>query len=315
MDYKEYLAAEDKQFRAHLEAQKEVIGGVLEEVKGQRDRIVQEAAQVVKASGKEAVGQARESLDQVAQAAKMVEKMAQLAVETTGNAAQRSADLLGRLDEASARMLTSEQAVEAALNALVPKVASLRGNLEQELGEAVRATAATEAEVKRLVATIRTSLLKEVEGEIRTKISGAAREAADRIYRIGSWWENFTRIGIYLAMGVLILVAWFLGWWFGRHQVEVDTYDKAVVAVQKNSEVYAYAYQFEKQDGKYVPRRVALDAPLACTVPGKFMSMTKNVNGQWVYGEAVVDPGTLLSAATWDTSDKDKWRCVKANRP
>ena len=284
-------------------------------MKAQRDQIVQETAQAVKASGKEAVGQARESLDQVAQAAKLVQEMAQLAVETTGQAAQRSADLLGRMDEASLRMVTSEQAVEAALNALVPKVAGIRGSLEHELGEAVRATEATEADIKRMVATIRTSLLKEVEGEIRTKIGNAAKDAADRIYRIGSWWDNFTRIGIYIAMGAAMLATGILGWWFGRHQVEVDTYDKAVVAVQKNAAVYAYAYQFEKQDGAYVPRRVALDAPLACTVPGKFMSMTKNANGQWVYGEAVADPGTLLSAATWDTSDKDKWRCVKANRP
>jgi len=316
MEMRDYLAAEDKQFRAHLEEHKKVIGGLLEEVKAQGERISRETAQVVKASGREAVTQAQASLDQVAQAAQKVGELAERASETTSKAAQRSEDLLGRLDQASQRMVTSEQKVEASLDALLPKVVGIREGLEKELGDVVKATAATEDEIKKMVSAIRISMTKEIEGEIREKLRTAADSATNRIYSLGAWWENFHRIGVYAAMGFGMAATGLLGWWFGRHQIEVGTYDKALVEVQKNAEVRAYAYQFEKQlDGTYEPKAVALDAPLACTIPGKFMYMTRNDRGQWVYGQAVVEPGALASAVLWDSSNKDNWKIVKANRP
>jgi hypothetical protein len=316
MEYREFLAAEDKQFRAHLEEHQRVIGGLLEELKAQGERISQEAAQAVKASGKEAVSHAQASLGQVGQAAQKIGEMAQQASDATAKAAKQSEDLLGRLDQASQRMVTSEQKVETALDELVPKVVGVRKELEKELGDVVNAAAATEAEIKRVVTGIRTSLTKEAEEEIRTKLGKAADLAAHRIYSLGAWWENFHRIGIYAALAFGMAATGFLGWWYGRHQIEEGTYEKALVEVQKNAEVLAYAYQFEKQrDGTYEPKSVVLDAPLACTVPGKFMYMTRNERGQWVYGQAVVEPGRLASALLWDSSNKDKWKVVKANRP
>lgn len=217
--------------------------------------------------------------------------------------------------QASQRMVTSEQKVEAALDALLPKVASVRGNLEQELGEAVKATAETEADIKRMVTAIRSSMTKEIEGEIRTKLHEAADHAVERIHGLGAWWDHFTRIGIHVAMAFSMVATGLLGWWFGRHQIEVGTYEKAVVAVQKNAMVLAYAYQFNPDtEGKYEAKRIILEAPLAWTAPGKFTSMTKNERGQWVYGKVVAESATLLSAAVWDTANTEP-KLVKENRP
>lgn len=307
MEMRDYLAAEDKQFRAHLEEHRAVIGGVLGEVKAQGGRIAQETAQAVKASGKEAVAQAQASLDQVAQAAQKVEDLAQRTSETTAKAAQRSEEILGRLEQASQRMVTSEEKVEAALDALVPKVAGVREKLEKELGDVVNVTAATEAEIQRMVAAIRTSMTKEIEKEIREKLHEAANQTALRIYNLGSWWDNFTRFGIYVVMGICMVATGILGWYFGRHQVEEGIYAKTLAQVKANAEVRACAYQFhEDLNGVMQPKFVGIDAPLVWTAPGKFALMTKNEQGQWVYGKALVNPGVLLSAACWDASIKDK---------
>jgi len=315
MEYREFLAAEDKQFRAHLEEHQKVIGGVLEEVKAQGNEVAQNAAETVRIAGKEALVQAQASLGQVAQAAQKVGDLAQRASEATSKAAQQTGELLGKVDQASQRMVTSEQKVEAALDGLLPKVATIREGLEKELGDVVKATAATEEEIKRMVAAIRSSVMKEIENEVRTNLREATSDVVDRIYGLGAWWDHFTRFGIYVVMGICMVATGILGWYFGRHQVEEGIYARTLAEVKKNAEVRAYAYQFEKQEeGGWKPKIVTLDAPLACTVPGKFMSMTKNENGQWVYGQAVVDPQTLYTAILWDRADKDHSKFVKGDK-
>lgn len=317
MEYREFLAAGDKQFRAHLEEHQKVIGGVLEEVKAQGNQVAQNAAETVRIAGKEALVQAQTSLNQVTQATQKIEALAQRASEATSKAAQQTGELLGKVDQASQRMVTSEQKVEAALDGLLPKVATIREGLEKELGGVVKVTAATEAEINRMVAAIRTSMTKEIEGEIRAKLREAADNAADRIYTLGSWWDRFTRTGIPILLPLSIVAAGITGWWFGKHSFEADIYEKALVQVKANAQVRACAYQFHDDlKGVPQPKFVSIDAPLVWTSPGKFALMTKNDQDQWVYGKAVMNPKVLLSAVCWDTSieDKDK-NTIKAYHP
>lgn len=315
MEYREFLAAEDKQFRAHLEEHQRVIGGVLEEVKAQGERIAVETAQTVKASGREAVAQVQTSLEQVAQAAHQVGELAQRASKATEEAAQRSEGLLGRMDQASQRMVSSEQAVEGALNALLPKVGAIREGLEKELGDSVRAAAAMEDEVKKMVGSIRSSLTKEIESEIRTKLLQAANDASHRIYTLGDWWERFTKFGIPLLLLFFAAVSGLLGWWFGKHQLEEDTYQKAIERMRANAQVNVYAYKFFpgpagelKHDLEFVT------APLVWLGNGKYAAMSRNAQGQWVYGEIVAPRESLLLAEAYDSTRKND-NLIKAKQP
>ncbi len=316
MEMRDYLAAEDKQFRAHLEEHRTVIGGVLEEVKAQGGRIAQETAATVKASGKEAVAQAQASLGQVAQAAQATGDLAMKAAETAVAAVKRSEEALGRMDQASQRMVTSEAKVEAALDALVPKVVEARGKLEKDLSAMVAAAGGTEAEIQRMVAAIRASMTNEIHTEIRKKLHEAAGHATRRIYNLGSLWEGFLK-SLVILFPLTVAAAGGLGWWFGQHYLEEGIYAKTLAQVKANAQVAACAYQFhEDLNGVMQPKYVDIDAPLVWTAPGKFALMTKNEQGQWVYGKALVNPGVLLSAMCWDSSNKDtKQNTIKVYKP
>lgn len=248
-------------------------------------------------------------VDEVATASKGTVVEASNAIQELRRSVQAEA-------EASQRMVATEKKVEAALDALLPKATAVREGLEKELGEAVRATTATHDSIKSMVANMRASLTKEIETEVRGKLREAADHAADRVYGLTEWWDRFTRIGIPAVLVLFVVVSGGLGWWFGKHQLEADTYEKALADVQKNAEIWAYAYQFTPDtDGTMQQKRIALDAPLAWVAPGKFATMTKNAQGQWVYGNAVANPKTLFSAVWWDSSNKKEWKFVTANQP
>jgi hypothetical protein len=314
MEYREFLAAGDKQFRAHLEEHQRVIGGLLEELKAQGEQISQEAAQVVKTSGREAVRHAQVSLEQVGQAAQRVGELARRAAEATQKTAEQSEALLGRLDQASQRMETSEQNVEVALDALLPKVAGIRKDLEKELGEAVVATAATEDAIKKMVVGIRSSMTKEMESEIRTKLRSAADHAAERIHNLGEWWEHFTRFGIHALMAISMLATGMLGWWFGRHQIEEGIHDRVFRELKANTRVVVFTHKFFLGLGgevKHEPQ--IIEAPLVWLGNGRLALMTRNSQGQWVYDKIVMPSQSLALGQAYDVSQNNK--AIREERP
>lgn len=276
------------------------------------------------AAGEAVAGAMQASAEEAAKAhlaalMRVVDEVATASKGTVAEASQAIQDLRRSVQaeaEASQRMVATEKKVEAALDALLPKATAVREGLEKELGDVVKATAATEESIKGMVSNLRASITKEIETEVRGKLREAVDHAAGRVYGLAEWWERFTRVGIPLVLVLFVLVSGGLGWWFGKHQLEADTYQKALANVQKNAEVRAYAYQFTPDtDGAMQTKRIALDAPLAWTAAGKFVTMTKNEQGQWVYGNAVANPETLFSAVWWDASDAKNWELVKANRP
>ena len=273
-----------------------------EAVAGAMQASAAEVAKVHRAALAEAVEDvAATSRQAVAEASSVVQELRK-AIQAEAQASQQAA--------------AKERQLEAALDALLPKVAAVQEGLEKKLGGMVQATAATEGEVRGLVATMKANLTKEIETEVRAKLRDAADNAAHRVYGLAEWWERFTRVGIPAVLLVFVVVSGGLGWWFGKHQLEADTYQKALGNIQKNAEVWAYAYQFNSDpDGTIHPKRIPMEAPLAWTAPGKFVSMTKNAQGQWVYGNAVVEPGNLLSAVWWDSSNEKEWALIKANKP
>lgn len=316
MEMRDYLAAEDKQFRAHLEEHRAVIGGVLEEVKAQGGRIAQETAATVKASGKEAVAQAQASLGQVAQAAQQVEALAQRTSETTAKAAQRSEEILGRLEQASQRMVTSEEKVEAALEALVPKVAGVREKLEKELGDVVNVTAATEAEIQRMVASIRTSMTKEIETEIREKLNEAANETALRIYSLGSWWDNFTRFGIYVVLGIGMVATGIAGWYFGKHQIEEGIYEQKAQELRGNVVVSSWGMKVQLDPEGHVlhTEPVSIHEILVPVGNGKWEAMVRRGEEWYFRGNLVPDAKGFSIADANDKSRKEN-SLIKGYQP
>lgn len=303
MEYREFLAAEDKQFRAHLEEHQRVIGGVLEEVKAQGERIAVETAQTVKASGREAVAQVQTSLEQVAQAAHQVGELAQRASKATEEAAQRSEGLLGRMDQASQRMVSSEQAVEGALNALLPKVGAIREGLEKELGDSVRAAAAMEDEVKKMVGSIRSSLTKEMESEIRTKLLQAANDASQRLYDIAEWWSWFSRVGTHVILIVVALSTGIAGWWFGQHQMKKEARSEALQEVADSLTARTMVYQVVKtSDGqiRVEETKGGLMAPLVLQEGGSVAPMKQGRDGKWYWGAVNWEPKAVPVIRVWD---------------
>ena len=315
MEYREFLAAEDKQFRAHLEEHQRVIGGVLEEVKAQGGRIAQETAQAVKASGKEAVAQAQASLDQVGQAAQMTGELALKAGEMAVKTVERSAEVLGRVEQASERMVASEAQVEQALNDLLPKVAGVRESLEKELGDVVRATAATEAEVKRMVAAIQSRVTEEMEQEIRAKLSGVADQAANRIYSLGKWWEGFTKVGIPAVLVLFAVVSGGMGWWYGKHQLDEDIYQRALERMRANGRVQVWSYRFSPGPvGGLKHEFEPVNAPLVWLGDGKYAAMVQDDQGRWVYGSITVPRESLVLAEAYDGTMKEN-NLISSNKP
>jgi len=301
MEYREFLAAEDKQFRAHLEEHQRVVGGLLDELKTQGERIIQEATQVVKASGQEAVVQAQASLDQVGQAAQKVVDLAERASETTQKAAQQSTELLGKLDLASKGMVTSEQNVEAALDALLPKVVGIREGLEKELGDVVRVTAATEAEIKKMVASIHTSMTKEIENEIRTRLHNAATQAAQGLYGITEWWSWFSRIGVHVILIVMALSGGVAGWWFGQHQMRLEARQEAIQDVGRNITVRATAYSVvTASDGGASIKAKGIREPLVVMEDGSYRPMKRTADGKWSWGKYTWNSDQVSPAMAWD---------------
>lgn len=288
------------------------------------EQALKRAEELIPAAGEAVAGAMQGLADEVAKAhravlVQAVEEVATLSKEAVAEASAAIHELWKGIQaeaQASQRAVAKEQQLEAALDALMPKVAEARQRLEKDLGGMVNATAATEGEVRSMVATMRANLTKEIETEVRAKLREAVNHAASRVYGLAEWWERFTRVGIPAVLVLFSVVSGGFGWWFGKHQLEADTYQKALGNVQKNAEVLAYAYQFNPDpDGTIHPKPVLMEAPLAWTAPGKFVSMTKNEQGQWVYGNAVVGPGTLLSAAWWDAPNGKKWALIKANQP
>lgn len=300
------------------------MGQLQEQGQARLEQALKRAEGLIGSAGEAVAGAVQASAGEVAKAhrAALVQAVEEVAV-TSRQAVAEASGVIQELrkaiqeeGEASRRAAVKEQQLEAALDALLPKVAAVQEGLEKKLGGMVNATAATEGEIRGLVATMKTNLTKEIETEVRAKLREAADHAASRVYGLMEWWERFTRVGIPAVLVLFVVVSGGLGWWFGKHQLESDTYDKALANVQKNAQVWAYAYQFTPDpDGTMQRTRIAMDTPLAWVAPGKYASMTKNEQGQWAYGNAVVDPKVLYSAVWWDASNAKKWELIKANQP
>lgn len=307
MEMREYLAAEDKQFRAHLEEHRAVIGGVLEEVKAQGDQIAQETAATVKASGKEAVAQAQASMGQVAQAAQATGDLAMKAAETAVAAVKRSEEALGRMDQASQRMVTSEAKVEAALDALVPKVAEARQKLEKDLTGMVTAAGGTEAEIQRMVAAIRTAMTNEIHTEIRKKLQDAASHATKRIYNVGDLWDRFLK-SLVILFPLTVAAAGGLGWLFGQHYLEEGIYEKKFQELKRNVRVSAWGMKVQLDPAGHVLSTEA--APIhQILVPvgdGKTWEAMVRRGDDWYYrGQLVPDAKGFSIADAYDKSRKE----------
>jgi len=215
--------------------------------------------------------------------------------------AKRSEDLLGRLDQASQRMVGSEQKVEAALDGLLPKVATIREGLDKELADTVRATAVTEEEIKKMVAAIRSSMTKEIEGEIRAKLHEAATLATSRIYSLGDWWERFTKVGIPLVLVLFVVVSGGLGWWFGQHQMKGEARQEALKEVAQSLSVRATAYSVvTASDGgaKVTPKGIR--EPLVVMADGSYRPMKRTADGKWSWGKFSWNPDQVSPAMVWD---------------
>jgi hypothetical protein len=315
MDMRDFLLEQDKQFQGQLTAFKQALGGIQEALKAQGDQIASETAQAVQASGRKAVSEAQASLDRVSQAAQKVGELAQKASEATERAAKQSGEMLGRLEQASQRMVTSEQKVETALDELVPKVVGVRESLEKELGAVLQAAATAEAEIKRVVAGIGSTMTKEIEGEFKTKTREAASAVAQRLYGISEWWAWFSRVGTHVILIVVALSTGISGWWFGKHQLEEITYQEAIDRMRANARVNVYAYKFfPGPAGELKQDYQRVDTPLVWLGNGKFAAMTRNEQGQWVYGNVVVPKESLVLAEAFD-STREKDNLIKANRP
>lgn len=315
MEYREFLAAEDKQFRAHLEEHQKVIGGVLEEVKAQGNEIAQEAAQAVKASGKEAVAQAQEALNLLGKAAKEVGDAANKTSEMAATAAQRSGEMLGQMDQASQRMLISEQKVEEALNGLLPKVVSAREKLEKELGDMVKATGATEEEVKRMVATIQTTMTRTIEEDLRKSLKAAANQATQRIYNLGNLWERFLK-SLVILFPLTVLAAGGLGWWFGQHYLQEGIYEKKAQELKENLDVSAWGMKVDLDPSGNVLKTdsIAIRQILVPVGGGTWEAMVRK-GEDWYFRGHLVPGARGYSIADADDRSKKKDKRIKAYVP
>jgi len=308
MDMRDFLVEGDKQFRGQLEEFKQVLGGLQEALKAQGEKISQETAQTVQASGRKAVSEAQASLERVAQAAQMVGELAQKASEATEKAAKQSGEMLGRLEQASQRMVTSEQKVETALDELVPKVVGVRESLEKELGAVLRAAATAEAEIKRVVAGIGSTMTKEIEGEFKTKTREAANAVAQRLHGIAEWWSWFSRVGTHVILIVVALSTGISGWWFGQHQMKQEAQDEAVAEVGQRLGLSAIGYRVEPtKDGNLRVQERAIQVPLVLQDDGSYWPMVQK-DGKWWWKGRSWNPEQVPTAKAWDKKDNNLLR-------
>ena len=248
-------------------------------------------------------------VDEVATASKGTVAEASQAIQELRRSVQAEA-------EASQRMVATEKKVEAALDAMLPKATAVREGLEKELGDVVKATAATEESIKGMVSNLRASITKEIETEVRGKLREAVEHAAGRVYGLAEWWERFTRVGIPAVLVLFVLVSGGLGWWFGKHQLEEGIYDKQYQALKGNARVIVYAHKFFPGPDKEVKHDLkVIEAPLVWLGDGNLALMTRNKEGQWVHGEVAAAPGKLALAEAYDSSRDNKDNTITETRP
>lgn len=251
------------------------------------------------------------SADQAAEAhlealMRVVDEVSTASRETVTEAAKAIQELRNAIQaevQASQRMVASEQKVETALDALLPKVAGIREGMEKELGDVVKATAGTEEEIKKMVASIRSSMTKEIEGEIRAKLSGAADQAANRIYGLGEWWDRFTRVGIPMVLVLFAVVSGGLGWWFGQHQMKVEAREEALKDVGENVTAKPLVYQYVKTStgqNQMVEIKDGLTAPLVLLEGGGVAQMKQGKDGNWYWGGFHWEPKQVPVVRVWD---------------
>lgn len=271
-------------------------------------------AEAMKASTDEA---AKAHLEAMTRVAGEVATALQGAVEATTKMAQHSTGLMEKMDQASQRMVASEQKVEASLDALAPKVAGVREKLEKELGGVVNATATTEAEVRKMVATIRTSMTAEIEKEIRTKLQESANQAAHRIYSIGEWWSNFTHLGIYLSLAITMVAAGILGWWFGKHQLEEGIYEKKYQELKANAAVGAWGMKVVLDPSGHVvsTEAIPIHQILVPVGDGKTWEAMVRHGEDWYYRGQLIPAAKGYSIAEAYDSSRKEANLIKAYRP
>lgn len=276
------------------------------------------------AAGEAVAGAMQASAEEAAKAhlaalMRVIDEVATASKGTVVEASNAIQELRGSIQaeaQASQRMVATEQKVEAALAALLPKATAVREGLEKELGDVVKATAATEESIKGMVANMRASITKEIETEVRGKLREAADHAAERVYGLQEWWERFTRIGIPAILALFVVVSGGLGWWFGKHQLEEGIYEKQYQALKANAQVIVYAHKFFPGPDKEVKHDLkTIDAPLVWLGNGNLALMTRNSEGQWVHGEVVVAPGKLALAEAYDSSRDNKNNTIKETMP
>lgn len=287
------------------------ISKVQEQGQARLEQALKQVEELIPAAGEAVANAMKDSTDEAAKAhrdalLRVVDEVATASRKTAGDAAkaaQRSEDLLGKVDAASHRMVTSEQKVEASLDALLPKVVRVREGLEKELGDVVNVTATTEEEIKKMVAAIRTSMTKEIEGEIRKKLHEAAGDAAHRIYNLGEWWGQFTRVGIPMAMLFFAVVSGGLGWWFGQHQMKGEAREEALKDVADNVTARPLVYQVLKtSDGKarVEETKGGLTVPLVVLEEGGIAPMKRGRDGKWYWGEFHWESTQVPIVRVWD---------------
>ncbi len=277
------------------------------------------------AAGEAVAGAMQASAEEAAKAhlaalMRVIDEVATASKGTVAEASNAIQELRGSIQaeaQASQRMVATEQKVEAALAALLPKATAVREGLEKELGDVVRATAATEESIKGMVSNMRANITKEIETEVRGKLREAVDHAAGRVYGLAEWWERFTRVGIPLVLVVFSLVSGGLGWWFGKHQLEERIYETKYQELKANTRVIVWAHKFFPGPENEVKHEVeSIKAPLVWLGNGKLALMTLNRDGQWVYEDKGAYPqGGLALAEAYDRSRDNKDNTLQELKP
>lgn len=300
------------------------MGQMQEQGQVRLEQALKRAEGLIGSAGEAVAGAVQASAGEVAKAhrAALVQAVEEVAV-TSRQAVAEASGVIQELrkaiqeeGEASRRAAVKEQQLEAALDALLPKVAAVQEGLEKKLGGMVNATAATEGEVRGLVATMKANLTKEIETEVRAKLREAADHAADRVYGLMEWWERFTRVGIPAVLALFVVVSGGLGWWFGKHQLEADTYQQAMERLRVNARVTAWGMKpnFDTEGHLMGSDAVLIKDVLVPVGNGKWEAMAHQ--GEDWYFRGVLIPGAkgFSIAEAYDSTRKED-NLIKAYKP